>query len=239
MYINLSVGGKCWEQQAYNLGNSVSLWKTCCFCLDANQETIIQSSLTEQGQDLKEVSCRHVFEEEKNERWTELCDRNLTLKLLPEFKGVVVQSVAQIGGIWFAWINRSGSQPSDRSMAPLGIWRKLWFFPFSPSTMKQSCCSIVKEDPLLIKPSLSFKFTQVRTPRSSVRCQSQYSRRMFFNSFLTPLPGKHRGLDKGGGATDWGLEGFYKGKIGIFHLRQVFFFFAAASYFSLFSLGLV
>lgn len=60
-----------------------------------------------------------------------------------------------------------------------------------------------------------------------------------FNSFLTPLLGKHRGLDKGGGAADWGLEGFYKGKIGIFHLRQVSFFFAFSSYFSLFSLSLV
>lgn len=90
--INLSVGGKCWKQQVCNFGNSVGLWKTCRFCLDANQETIRQSSLTEQGQDGKEVSCHHVFEEEKNERWTELCDKNLTLKPLPEFKGVVVQS---------------------------------------------------------------------------------------------------------------------------------------------------
>lgn len=84
------------------------------------------------GRGGKEVSCQRVFEEEKPERWTELCDRNLTLKLLPEFKGVVAHSASQIGGIWFAWINRSGSQPPDRSMVPLGIWRKLWFFLFPP-----------------------------------------------------------------------------------------------------------
>lgn len=60
-----------------------------------------------------------------------------------------------------------------------------------------------------------------------------------FQQLSNPFARKQRGLDKGGGAADWGLEGFYKGKIGIFHLRQVFFFFAASSYFSLFSLSLV
>lgn len=60
--------GSCWEQQAYSLSDSISLWKTCCFRLDANQEPIKQSSLTEQGQGGKGVSCHHVFEEEKETR---------------------------------------------------------------------------------------------------------------------------------------------------------------------------
>lgn len=55
-----------------------------------------------------------------------------------------------------------------------------------------------------------------------------------FQQLSNPFAWKHRGLDKGGGAADWGLEDFYKGKIGIFHLRQVFFFFAfSSSYFFL------
>lgn len=39
---------------------------------DANQETIRQSSLTEQGQGGKEVSCHRVFEEEKKKTRGEL-----------------------------------------------------------------------------------------------------------------------------------------------------------------------
>lgn len=45
-----------------------------------------------------------------------------------------------------------------------------------------------------------------------------------FQQLSNPFARKHRDLDKGGGAADWSLEDFYKGKIGIFHLRQVFFF---------------
>ena len=45
-----------------------------------------------------------------------------------------------------------------------------------------------------------------------------------FQQLSNPFAGKHRGLDKGGGAADWGLEGFYKGKIGIFSFKAGFLF---------------
>lgn len=47
-----------------------------------------------------------------------------------------------------------------------------------------------------------------------------------FQQLPNPFARKHRGLDTGGGATDWGLEDFDKGKIGIFHLKQVCFSFS-------------
>lgn len=49
--------------------------------------------------------------------------------------------------------------------------------------------------------------------------------REWFQQLPNPFARKHRGLDTGGEATDWGLEDFDKGKIGIFHLKQVWFFF--------------
>lgn len=57
-----------------------------------------------------------------------------------------------------------------------------------------------------------------------------------FQQLSNLFAGKHRGLDKGGGAAGLGLEDFYKGKIGISYLRQVFFFFAFSAYFFPFSL---
>lgn len=100
---------------------------------------------------------------------------------------------------------------------PTGQWHH-WGFEgnfdssFCPSTRQQSSCSIVKEGPGLRKPSLSFKFTQVRTPWSSVRCHSQYSRTMFFN----PFAWKHRGLDQGGGAARWAWGIFTKARLEFF-----------------------
>lgn len=58
-------GGGCREQEAYGLGNNISLQKTCFLCLDANQG---QSSLADQGRGRMEVSCHHVFEEEEEEK---------------------------------------------------------------------------------------------------------------------------------------------------------------------------
>jgi hypothetical protein len=61
----LWAGDVRWEQEAYDSGNNISLWKTRCLCLDANQEAIRQSSLTDEGQEGKVVGCPPVFEEEE------------------------------------------------------------------------------------------------------------------------------------------------------------------------------
>lgn len=68
MYILTRLAGGCQEQEAYDLGNNISLRKTCFLCLDANQGTIRQSSLADQGRGGMEVSCHHVFEEE-GKKW--------------------------------------------------------------------------------------------------------------------------------------------------------------------------
>lgn len=102
MYINPSGVGGCQEQEAYDSGNNISLRKTCFLCLDANQGTIGQSSLADQGQGGMEVSCHHVFEEEefKKKKWRDelkSVDRIFALRAPPEVKGVALQSEQQIG----------------------------------------------------------------------------------------------------------------------------------------------